>query len=103
MNMEELHKIRESSNGYRSAASKGYSHPWMTWVSEMARKSAVKRMCKMIPCGGLMDAAPMLDGQVADHRGSFNPELDVIHGDAEVVDDKGGSEQPAASQKDAAF
>ena len=85
MNIEELDKIRDHSNGYRSAVEKGYSHPWKNWVSEMARKSAVKRLAKMIPSGGELDRAPLVDGQVGDHASSFNPELDVIDVSVESV------------------
>ena len=99
MNLEELDKIREHSNGYRSAVEKGYSHPWKNWVSEMARKSAVKRLAKMIPSGGELDRAPLVDGQVGDHRGSFNPELEVIDVSVETVPEGKGTRVKKLSKK----
>ena len=100
VNQDDLAKIRESSNGYRNAVDKGYSHPWITWASEMARKSAVKRICKFIPTGADLDSAPMTDGLVMGEKSQYNPELDVIDAQVETVPEKSRTKKLSKAKVD---
>lgn len=44
LHKEDIEKVRKSSK----AASSNFS-PWTTWFEEMAKKTAVKRICKLLP------------------------------------------------------
>lgn len=48
MDIEEVQKIRNSSDGYQAAKkyNRSEDHPWEKWFSEMARKSCLKRALK---------------------------------------------------------
>lgn len=50
MSLEEVIKIRDKSDGYNYAKSKGRekNHPWFMWFSEMARKACLKRALKYV-------------------------------------------------------
>lgn len=44
-------------------ASKSKSGPWQTWPEEMAKKTAIKRLCKMLPLSPEIQRATSLDDQ----------------------------------------
>lgn len=49
MNLEEIHTIRDMSDGYKAfVAKKIKSHPWANHFGEMARKTVIKRICKYL-------------------------------------------------------
>ena len=64
LSMEEIEKIRNVSK----AAKKG---PWVDWWEEMAKKTAMKRLCKYLPSSVDLDAAFERDE-------SFNPHLQTV-------------------------
>ena len=49
MTLDEINAIRDRSQGYTYAKNNKKSHPWMTDWAEMAKKTAVRRLCKMLP------------------------------------------------------
>lgn len=46
MSTEELNAIRDASQGYSYAKSKGYDNPWIGHWGEMAKKTAIRRLLK---------------------------------------------------------
>lgn len=44
-------------------ASKSKSGPWQTWPEEMAKKTAIKRLCKMLPLSPEIQRAATIDDQ----------------------------------------
>jgi recombination protein RecT len=49
MSVADVNRIRDRSQGYKSATKYGKDHPWITDWSEMARKTVFKRLAKMLP------------------------------------------------------
>lgn len=76
----------------REGAAKN-SEAWNKWPEQMARKSAIKRLCKVLPTGEQFDKASRLDDMIeaGDVQGYRNV-IDI--GEVEI-------EQPAASPSDA--
>ena len=76
MTMEDIHAVRDNSQGYRRANDKGYSHPWSDFFPAMAQKSAIRNLFKTLPQGSNLEALAVSDGIVHDDEGSgFNPEI----------------------------
>jgi len=48
LNREEVEKIRATSESYKNEKGRKYS-PWVTWEDEMYKKSAIKRLWKLLP------------------------------------------------------
>lgn len=49
MSKEEIEKIRDGSQGYRSAIQYKKSNPWLSDPSEMWKKTAFRRLSKLLP------------------------------------------------------
>ena len=86
MSMEEILKVRDGSQGYRRAADKGYSHPWVTHLHGMAQKTAIRALFKLLPQSTGLEALVLADETVHNgDEGKFHPEMDVIEAKAESV------------------
>ena len=48
MNMDELHKVRATSESYKNEKTRSYS-PWENWADEMYKKTCLKRLFKLLP------------------------------------------------------
>ena len=49
MTLDEVNGIRDRSQGYSYAVKGGKSHPWITDWGEMAKKTALRRLIKLLP------------------------------------------------------
>jgi recombination protein RecT len=49
MNRYEIDKIRDNSPGYKNATAKGKDHPWISHYPEMAKKTPVRLLFKLLP------------------------------------------------------
>ena len=49
MTLDEINAIRDRSQGYTYAKNNKKSHPWMTDWAEMAKKTALRRLIKLLP------------------------------------------------------
>jgi recombination protein RecT len=62
MSREEIEKIRDGSQGYRSAIQYKKSNPWLSDPSEMWKKTAFRRLSKLLPLSAeFRDAAAKED------------------------------------------
>ena len=81
-------KIRDNSDGWKSAVryNKTQRSPWFTHEDEMAKKTAVRALAKMLPLSTEMASAISLDERPADYR---KHALEGAHGDMgpSIIDD----------------
>ena len=87
----------EAAKAASSGASKP-SHPWNTWRSEMARKTAIRRLCRDLDIGSVMARAMAVDDGVATGLGGI-ADGGVIDVEYTLGDDAEPSE-PAKSTKE---
>ena len=59
MTLDEINGIRDRSQGYVYAVKNGKSHPWITDWGEMAKKTPLRRLTKMLPLSA--DIAEAID------------------------------------------
>jgi recombination protein RecT len=55
---------REDVDKIKSASKQGHTGPWVEWYDEMAKKSAVRRLCKLLPKTHLLAKAVAYDNAV---------------------------------------
>lgn len=55
MDTEEIHAIRDRSDGYKYAKSKGGDNPWITDPGEMYKKTVIRRHSKRLPMSTDLD------------------------------------------------
>jgi len=108
MTVEEINAVRDGSSGYQSAKrfAKGgvINSPWVSHYNEMAKKTVVRRICKMLPMS-VARAAMIEDAVDAGKRVDRTETGDFIvvdHEPTPAQDDDGGN-QTAASSKLEAF
>lgn len=64
MSKEEIEKIRDNSQGYKSAIQYNKTNPWLSDTSEMWKKTAFRRLSKMLPLSAeFRDAAGKEDDE----------------------------------------
>jgi recombination protein RecT len=89
----DVDKVRASSK----AGSSEYS-PWSKWYEEMAKKTAVKRICKMLPLSVEEQRAISQDETV---KNRIDPDMPSVP-DATIWDDKETIDVPATQEAPAA-
>lgn len=90
----EVNEIRDNSQGYKTALRFKSDSPWISHYPEMAKKTVLRRLCKMLPASVELQTAVTLD-ETAD-AGVEQPIGDVI--DIDSVESPGQAE--AASKLD---
>lgn len=65
MPLAEIHRIRDRSNAVKSAKQYGKETPWDTDFDEMAKKTALRRLCKLLPLSPEIQDAIEKDEQPA--------------------------------------
>jgi phage RecT family recombinase len=71
MPVEELHKVREASDGYQSyKAGKAKQTPWVLWEGEMCRKALIKRLFKYVSKSSSSRLAQAIELDNADYQAS---------------------------------
>lgn len=67
MNRADVEKVRDASQGYKTAVRFGKTDsPWQAHFDEMAKKTVVRRLCKMLPM-----SIEMANLMAADERGEM--------------------------------
>lgn len=61
MPISEVKAIRDGSKGYQTAKQYGKDSPWDTHPEEMAKKTVLRRLCKMLPASTELARAVVLD------------------------------------------
>lgn len=72
LHKDEVNAIMERSQGYKAAIQYKKSHPWLTDYNEMAKKTAFRRLSKMLPL-----SAEFRDAQERDDEDFVKSERDV--------------------------
>jgi recombination protein RecT len=76
MGINDLLTVRDSSQGYKLAAEKGWDNPWISSFDEMCRKTTIRRLFKYLPVSIEVMRAASLDE--AGERGQ-GQESDIDH------------------------
>jgi recombination protein RecT len=63
MTIEEIESIRDKSQGYQAAKQFNSDSVWESFFGEMAKKTVIKRLCKMLPKSSEISQAIELDNQ----------------------------------------
>lgn len=61
MSLAEVEKIRDSSQGFQASKKFGFTTPWDTHFPEMAKKTVLRRLCKMLPGSIELQRVVMMD------------------------------------------
>lgn len=61
MNIQDVEKIRDKSNGYKNAKKYGGQSTWIEYPVEMGKKTVIRRLCKYLPKSPELSAAISLD------------------------------------------
>lgn len=124
MPLDEIEKIRSKSETYvallrgvdsadsdykKASAQKKFDEtPWVMWEDDMAGKSAIKKLCKVLPIGGNLTAAAMVDDAAASGQIDMTAMTDpdtvraVVNGDDEppMIDHQPGQEMPVMQHQE---
>jgi phage RecT family recombinase len=69
MDIVEVHKVREMSDGYQYANRNGKdNHPWIKWFSEMGRKACLKRALKYVNTNSSTELARVIELDNSDYK-----------------------------------
>jgi recombination protein RecT len=112
LTLSEVTRIRDNSEGYKAALatakrySKAPKHPWIDHFDEMARKTAIRRLCKYLPMSIELASAVALE----DHGEGGKPQnlgavLDGVEYTVQADDapgEDGDDDAPAVSAADGA-
>lgn len=90
----EVEKIKKTSPGAGSKFS-----PWQTWESEMWKKTALKRLCKMLPKSIELQRALTLDSQAAAGKKQVPVIADMSASDIDLSSIAGDPEEQDAGLK----
>jgi recombination protein RecT len=95
MSLTEIEKVRDQSQGYKTAVRFGKADsPWMAHFDEMAKKTVVRRLCKMLPMSIELRGAEALDARADAGMGQS---LDsVLEGQWEPAEELEAIEAPPA-------
>lgn len=107
MSVAQINKIRDESQGYKTAKAFGRTNtPWHTNWEEMAKKTAIRRLCKYLPMSIEMANAMALDArgdagkqQVELVEGEFTILPEEAEDGAEDVTDQEEGGQSAANDQ----
>lgn len=110
LTLAEVCRIRDNSEGYKAAVSvaKRYSkparHPWIDHFEEMARKTAIRRLCKYLPMSiELANAVALEDHGEAGKAQNLGAVLDgveyTVAGDDAPIDGDEGDEGGGAAEE----
>jgi len=79
MTRKEVDAIRDRSQGYQYAKKNGKQHPWLSDWPEMAKKTAVRRLSKMLPLSSeIMDHVTRDDDQFSMRNVTPNPPAFIL-------------------------
>lgn len=81
----EAERTRNESKGYQAAVKYKKEHPWGTHFEQMGRKTAIRRLCNLLPKSPELAAALAIDS--AEERGTtaaIDTDFTVIAGDDEL-------------------
>lgn len=93
----EVDAIKESSQGYQSAKKYKKDHPWISHYVEMGKKTAVRRLSKMLPLSIEFQTAAAMDEAV--DRGA-SAHIEAIAGEFVVVEDQEAEPESAPAAQD---
>lgn len=77
----EVNAIRDHSDGYMAALSGGFKSPWQTDWNEMAKKTAIRRLVKILPTSAELSDASDLDdesGQVEEPAQAEDVPVEIV-------------------------
>lgn len=104
MSVDEVNRIRDGSQGYQSAIRYNRTdHPWQAFWQEMAKKTAIRRLCKYLPMSIEMASAVALDGaaeagKTPRYEDALQGEFTIDDPDAPVAEQVEHQPEPAARE-----
>lgn len=95
LSVADVNKIRDSSQGYQFAVrAKRTDNPWLSHWEEMARKTAVRRLCKYLPMSIELAEAVALDNSA--EAGRVPRYEDALTGDFTTINNDDDADPPPA-------
>ncbi len=91
---------RSEVDDIRKRSRAGTSGPWVTDFAEMAKKTVIRRLFKMLPVSTEM-LSKALELQAQAESGDFDPSLEVMQADAQATDDLNAAAAAAAANREA--
>lgn len=110
LTLAEVNRIRDGSQGYKAAIETGRrynkppKHPWIEHWEEMARKTAIRRLCKYLPMSIELASAVALEdhaeGGKAQNLGAVLDGVEyTVAGDDAPPDDDGEQDNAEAAEQ----
>lgn len=99
MSRSEIERVRDASNGYKTAVKYSSDSPWISHFEEMAKKTVIRRLFKYLPVSIELSQAVALDEQAETGQPQDNP-LTIDSDSGEITGGLPEQQQQASTPTD---